>query len=89
MAEISGAKVRPAALQMSTMFSFIYCIVLIEEKDKGKPRKDHFLVPVNSDFNLYSMGADGQTQTPFTAARARDDIVRANDGGYVGLASDY
>jgi len=55
----------------------------------GQARRDQFLVPVNTDYDLYSMGADGRTQTPFTAARARDDIVRANDGGYVGLASDY
>ena len=55
----------------------------------GQLRKDRFLVPVNSDFDLYSMGADGSTAAPFTAARARDDIVRANDGGFVGLAGDY
>ncbi len=55
----------------------------------GLARRDQFLVPVNTDYDLYSMGKDGLTQTPFTAARARDDIVRANDGGYVGLASDY
>jgi general secretion pathway protein G len=55
----------------------------------GLARKDQFLVPVNSDYDLYSMGRDGLTQVAFTAARAQDDIVRANDGGYVGLASDY
>lgn len=55
----------------------------------GQARRDQFLVPVNTDYDLYSMGKDGVTQTPFTATRARDDIVRANDGGYVGLASDY
>ena len=55
----------------------------------GQARRDQFLVPVNTDYDLYSMGRDGQTQIPFTANRAQDDIVRANDGGYVGLASDY
>ena len=54
-----------------------------------KMRKDHFMVPVNSDFDLYSMGPDGQSKAPFTAKASRDDIVRANDGGYVGLASEY
>ena len=57
-------------------------------KDK-KMRKDHFMVPVNSDYDLYSMGPDGKSQAPFTAKASRDDIVRANDGGYVGLASGY
>jgi general secretion pathway protein G len=54
-----------------------------------KPRKDRFLVPVNSDFDLYSMGKDGDSKAPFTAMASRDDIVRANDGGYVGLASGF
>ena len=52
-------------------------------------RKDRFLVPVNSTYDLYSMGADGKTATAFTAKAARDDIVRANDGGYVGLAAKF
>lgn len=56
---------------------------------QGQMRKDRFLVPVNSDYDLYSNGKDGDSQRPFTAARARDDIVRANDGGYIGLASEF
>ncbi len=56
---------------------------------KGKMRKDHSLVPVNSDFDLYSMGRDGASQGPFTAKASQDDIVRANNGGYVGLVSNY
>jgi general secretion pathway protein G len=56
---------------------------------KGKMRKDHSLVPVNSDFDLYSMGPDGKSQPPFTAKASRDDIVRAGDGGYLGKASEY
>ncbi len=55
----------------------------------GKVRKDKNLVPINSDFDLYSMGKDGASQAPLTAAVSRDDVVRANDGRFVGLASDY
>lgn len=60
-------------------------------KGKGKSliRKDRFLVPVNSDYDLYSMGKDGRSAPPFTAKNSRDDIVRANDGGFVGFAADY
>jgi general secretion pathway protein G len=61
-------------------------------KGSGKDqqaRKDHFMVPVNSDYDLYSMGPDGRSKAPFTAQASRDDIVRANDGRYVGLASEY
>ncbi len=55
----------------------------------GQVRRDRFLVPINSDFDLYSIGKDGGSQAPFTAMDSRDDIVRANDGGYVGLASGF
>ncbi len=58
-------------------------------KAKGHERKDKNLVPINSDFDLYSMGADGKTASPLTAASSQDDIVRANDGHYYGLASNY
>ena len=55
----------------------------------GLARKDHMLVPVNSDYDLYSMGKDGLTQPAFTSVKSQDDIVRANDGAYVGLVSNY
>jgi general secretion pathway protein G len=55
----------------------------------GKARKDKFLVPINSSYDLYSMGPDGASVAPLTAAASRDDIVRANDGGFVGVASEY
>lgn len=52
-------------------------------------RKDKNLKPINSDFDLFSVGKDGDTAVPLTAKASQDDIVRANDGGYVGLAADY
>ncbi len=66
-----------------------YVYLVVEGASPGQLRKDRFLVPVNSDFDLYSMGPDGLSTPPFTAARARDDIVRANDGGYIGIAENY
>lgn len=58
-------------------------------KGKGKMRKDRFLVPINSDYDLYSMGKDGESVPPLTAKQSQDDIIRANDGSYLGLASEY
>lgn len=55
----------------------------------GRRRRDRSMNPVNSDYDLYSMGEDGQTSAQFVARKARDDIVRANDGDYVGLAEDH
>lgn len=67
-----------------------YQYLLIDENtSKGEKRKDKFLNPVNSDYDLYSMGKDGATALPFTSARGRDDVVRANNGQFLGLAEDY
>jgi general secretion pathway protein G len=60
-----------------------------EGTPKGKLRKNKFLVPVNTDFDLYSKGKDGKSVSPFTAKASRDDIVRANNGGYFGLVENY
>jgi general secretion pathway protein G len=58
-------------------------------KGNGKVRKDRFLVPLNDDYDLYSMGEDGNSVPPLTAKVSRDDIVRAASGSYVGLASQF
>jgi general secretion pathway protein G len=60
--------------------------------DKTVPngaRRDRFLVPINSTFDLYSMGEDGTSVPPLNAQKSRDDIIRANDGGFIGLAERY
>lgn len=68
-----------------------YLPILGKEKSEisGKWRKDRFLVPLNSDFDLYSMGKDGRSVAPITAKASYDDIIRANNGNYVGLANKY
>ena len=55
----------------------------------GSLRKDKNLVPINSDYDLYSYGADGKSAAPLTAAISKDDVVRGRDGNYFGYASDY
>jgi len=55
----------------------------------GKIRKDHNLHPLNTEFDLYSMGADGDSKAPLTAKASRDDIIWARDGDFVGLAEDF
>jgi general secretion pathway protein G len=58
-------------------------------KGNGQARKDRFLVPLNSDYDLYSMGPDGASSPPLTAKASQDDIIRAADGSYVGPAADF
>ena len=54
-----------------------------------QPRKDFSLHPLNSDFDLYSVGKDGKSQAPLTSKFSQDDIIRANNGGFMGLGSNY
>lgn len=58
-------------------------------KGNGQARKDRFLVPLNSDYDLYSMGPDGQSSPPITAKNSLDDIIRASDGGFIGIAAQF
>jgi general secretion pathway protein G len=55
----------------------------------GAARKDKNLVPVNRYYDVYSMGEDGVTASPFTSTLGKDDIVMAGDGAYFGLAEDH
>ncbi len=58
-------------------------------KGKGALRKDKKLNPINSDYDLYSMGKDGDSKKPLTAKVSHDDVVRAANGAFVGLAINY
>jgi general secretion pathway protein G len=55
----------------------------------GAHREDGKLNPLNTDFDLYSMGKDGDSKGPLSAKASRDDIVRANNGAFIGLGEDY
>jgi len=55
----------------------------------GGMRKDKFLVPINTDFDLYSKGLNGESAAALNAAKSKDDIIRANDGQYIGLAGGF
>jgi general secretion pathway protein G len=56
---------------------------------KGSIRRDKSLNPLNTDFDLYSVGADGLSKPQITQKESLDDVIRAGNGGYVGLASDF
>ncbi|MDD2732323.1 MAG: prepilin-type N-terminal cleavage/methylation domain-containing protein [Desulfuromonadaceae bacterium] len=58
-------------------------------KGKGKLRRDRFLNPLNTDYDLYSMGKDGVSKTNLNAKNSLDDIVRILGGKYIGLAADF
>jgi general secretion pathway protein G len=60
-----------------------------EKGKKGKVRKTSSQDAINTDYDLYSVGRDGKSESSLDAETSRDDVVRANDGKHIGLASDY
>lgn len=62
---------------------------LADKKGKGGARKDKKLNPLNSDFDLFSKGKNGVFKTQISNKDSLDDVIRANDGRFVGLAEDY
>jgi general secretion pathway protein G len=58
-------------------------------KGKGKLRRDRFLNPLNTDFDLYSIGADKDSTTNLNAKKSQDDVVRIGNGSFVDLASKF
>lgn len=63
--------------------------VFVRFASGGSPRVDAFGVQVNTTYDLYSYGPDGSTAGPLNAGVSLDDVVRANDGGFIGAASRY
>jgi general secretion pathway protein G len=66
-------------------FPYVYAVVT----GPGGARKDKFMVPLNTDFDLYSVGQDGASAAPLSASTSQDDILRALNGAWVGLGSDF
>jgi general secretion pathway protein G len=52
-------------------------------------RRDQYLFPLNTDYDLFSLGADHQTASSLSESIGQDDVIRANNGGFFGLAGDY
>ena len=55
----------------------------------GSARKDRALNPLNRDYDLFSAGKDGVYKPQVGQKDSLDDIIRARNGAYVGLARDF
>ncbi len=51
-------------------------------------RKNKEVHPINTDFDLYSVGKNERSVLAITSELSWDDIIRAYDGAYIGLAKD-
>jgi general secretion pathway protein G len=68
---------------------YVYLNIAAAGGGVGGFRKDKNLNPLNTDFDLYSIGEDGASSGPLSAKASRDDVVRANNGAFIGLGEDY
>jgi general secretion pathway protein G len=66
-----------------------YVYVRAASTSQTQLRKDEELVPLNDDFDLYSLGPDGVSALALPAPPSHDDVVRAGNGAYIGLAVNY
>lgn len=66
-----------------------YVYYNLETGQRSEARKNRSLTPVNSDFDLYSLGPDGESERALTAVASQDDVVRANNGRFIGVATAF
>lgn len=52
-------------------------------------RRDRYMFPLNTDYDLFSLGANRSTAVSLGQSLSQDDVIRANDGGFFGRASEY
>lgn len=52
-------------------------------------RRDRYMFPLNTDYDLFSLGSDGRTAVSLGDTLGRDDVIRANNGGFFGVAAEY
>ncbi len=55
----------------------------------GAARVDAASVRLNLDYDVFSIGKDGLSAAPISAAVSQDDVVRGRTGGFIGRASSY
>jgi general secretion pathway protein G len=54
-----------------------------------RKRKDRLLFPLNTDYDLFSVGPNGKSLAALGENFSLDDVIRADDGDFFGVASSY
>lgn len=52
-------------------------------------RRDRNLKPLNTDYDLYSKGKDGDSHKLLSKPESDDDVIRALDGSFIGRGQDF
>ena len=84
---VSLAAIDRAGLLDPWGYSYIYNP--LTGPNVGQARMDKFMVPLNTDYDLYSVEPDGKSKAPLSAKDSQDDVIRALDGASFGLAEDF
>ncbi len=66
-----------------------YVYYNVDAGGRGGARKDKAQNPINTDFDLYSVGPDGRTKPQVSQKDSLDDVIRANNGAFIGVAADF
>jgi len=66
-----------------------YQYVNIATAPPQKWRRDRNAKPINTLYDLWSNGPDGDSQKQVNAAKSRDDIIRAWDGAFIGMGEAF
>jgi general secretion pathway protein G len=66
-----------------------YRYLNLDKNGNGGARRDKNLNPLNTDFDLYSIGKDGDTKLPISQKDSLDDVIRVFDGKFIDLASKF
>jgi general secretion pathway protein G len=83
------ASIVPPSDPWGNAYKYVRLEGLTKAEQDAKCRWDKSEKPLNYDYDLYSMGKDGLTKPKLSNTESFDDIIRANSGGYIGLASEY
>lgn len=68
---------------------FIYLPIEGHPENLPFVRADQTTPLLNTDYDLWSPGKDGVSNKIITHENSEDDIIRADNGKYFGLAKDY
>jgi general secretion pathway protein G len=66
-----------------------YRYLNIIKNGSADSRKDWAMTQINLDYDLYSTGSDSQTSERISEPGGKDDLVRGQNGSYVGLGEKY
>lgn len=58
-------------------------------QSRGPARKDRKTNPINTQYDLYSIGKDGRSSKQISQKFSLDDIILARDGKFIGLADEF